>query len=88
MRRPSVRTVALLLTSVLALAAALGSLALAMTESAQDAVVSTPAANSDAGEGWSWVALVSFYVALVVLAPTIGAWWVYWTRRPPRDPPQ
>ena len=34
-----------------------------------------------AAGAWSWLALGSFYVALVVLGPTIGAWWVYWSRR-------
>jgi hypothetical protein len=34
-----------------------------------------------AAGAWSWLTLGSFYVALVVLGPTIAAWWGYWKRR-------
>ncbi len=34
-----------------------------------------------AAGAWSWLTLGSFYVALVVLGPTITAWWGYWKRR-------
>jgi hypothetical protein len=75
------RSTAVGLTTVLVLGLSVGSVAYAMNQSAQEAVVGTPAANGDAGGGWSWIALVSFYVALVVLGPTIGSWWVLWSRR-------
>jgi hypothetical protein len=29
---------------------------------------------------WSWTAVVSMYVALVVLGPTISAWWRLWNQ--------
>jgi len=79
--RPSLRTTAVGLTTVLVVALSVGSVAYAMNRADQEAVVGTPAANGDAGGGWSWIALVSLYVALVVLGPTIGSWWVLWSRR-------
>ncbi len=31
-------------------------------------------------EDWSWTAVVSLYVTLVVLGPTIAAWWRLWNQ--------
>jgi hypothetical protein len=79
--RPSLRTVAIGLTVVLVTSATVGTLALAQAESDQDAVRATPNGSPDAGGGWSWIALLSLYLTLLVLGPTIAAWWVLWSRR-------
>lgn len=81
MQRPSVRTVAIGLSVVLVTSATVGLLALGKAESDQEAALATPNGSPDAGGGWSWIALLSLYLTLLVLGPTIAAWWVLWNRR-------
>jgi hypothetical protein len=80
--RPSLRTTAIGLSVLLVTSATIGSLALGMAESAQDEALRTPTPHPEqAGAGWSWIALLSLYVTLLLLGPTIAAWWMLWSRR-------